>query len=602
MSPEPAVVHLAPAGEETAQRLARHLGTVALCLPTGHEGVAADLRALFAAGRPIVAVMAVGILIRTLAPLLASKHAEPPVVAVAEDGSSAVPLLGGHHGANDLARRIAGALGGHAAITTAGDIALGVALDVAPPGWRLDNPLDAKAVTAGVLAGRSARLAGEADWLAPLTAERVTGAEPGVAVLSVEGCAPLVWRQRSLALGVGCARGCDPDELIALVHESLASAGLSAGAVAGVFSLDLKADEAAVNVLAANLDVPARFFDAATLEALTPRLATPSATVFREVGCHGVAEAAALCAAGPSANLTLPKRKTKNATCAVAAIAEPERWAPPGRPRGHLAVVGIGPGSAETRTPAVSRLVAEADDLVGYGLYIDLLGPLGAAKPRHDFPLGGEEDRCRHALELAAEGRRVVLVCSGDGGIYAMGALVMELLARGDGPHGVSEAARRVEVVHAPGISAMQAASAHAGALLGHDFCAISLSDLLTERAAILARVRAAAEGDFAIAFYNPVSARRRTLLAEARDILARHRPADTPVVLARNLGRPGEAVRIIALADLVVEDVDMLTTVLIGASSSRAFALGDRAGGASGSVAYTPRGYARKHETEGAS
>ncbi|MEM9782027.1 MAG: cobalamin biosynthesis protein [Pseudomonadota bacterium] len=605
MSLEPAVVHLAATGDATAARVAGLLATDPLSLPTGPEGVAADLRALFAAGRPIVAVMAAGIVIRALAPLLGAKQAEPAVVAVADDGSSTVPLLGGHRGANDLARRIATTLGGHAAITTAGDLALGVALDVAPKGWRLDNPLDAKASMAALLAGRTARLAGDADWLAPLCAgrvERVEGAEAGVAVLTVEGCTALVWRRRDLALGVGCARGCAPDEMTALVHRCLADAGLSTGAVAGVFSIDLKADETAVHALAANLDAPARFFTATTLETAAPRLASPSETVYREVGCHGVAEGAALIAAGPEATLTLSKQKSRNATCAVATIAAPEAWVPPGRPRGRLAVVGIGPGGAETRTPEVSRLVAEADDLVGYGLYIDLLGPLTLGKPRHDFPLGGEEDRCRHALELAAGGRRVVLVCSGDGGIYAMGALVMELLARGEGPRGVSPAARRVEVVNAPGVSAMQAASARAGALLGHDFCAISLSDLLTDRAAILARVRAAAEGDFAIAFYNPVSARRRTLLAEAKEILAQHRPPDTPVVLARNLGRQGEAVRMLDLADLVVADVDMLTTVLVGASSSCAFAVGDRAAGAAGSFAYTPRGYARKHEPEAAS
>ncbi|MEM6357559.1 MAG: precorrin-3B C(17)-methyltransferase, partial [Pseudomonadota bacterium] len=537
-----------------------------------------------------------------LAPLLGDKRAEPAVVAVAEDGSAAIPLLGGHHGANELAMAIARTLGGIAAVTTAGDLRLGVALDAPPRGWRLDNPLDAKAATAALLADRPARLAGDAPWLAPLGTAGVPAEDEHLAILSVDGCAPLVYRRRAFALGVGCARGCDPDEMIALVQQSLADAGLSAGAVAGVFSLDLKADEAAVHALAGNLDAPARFFDAATLEAATPRLATPSETVFREVGCHGVAEGAALVAAGSAAGLVLTKRKSANATCAVASIPEPATWTVPGRRRGRLAVVGIGPGAAEMRTPQVSRLIAEADDLVGYGLYIDLLGPLATAKPRHDFPLGGEEDRCRHALELAGEGRSVALICSGDGGIYAMGALVMELLARGDGPHGISAAARRVEIVHAPGVSAMQVASARAGALLGHDFCAISLSDLLTPRETILARVRAATAGDFAIAFYNPVSARRRTLLAEARDILAEARPGDTPVVLARNLGRPGESVQLRRLATLDVEEVDMLTTVLVGASTSRSFATGDRAAGASGSVAYTPRGYACKHDAEAVS
>lgn len=355
---------------------------------------------------------------------------------------------------------------------------------------------------------------------------------------------------------------------------------MAPGAVAAVATIDLKADEAAIGEAARRLGVPLRLFGAAALERETPRLANPSEVVFAEVGAHGVAEAAALACAGEGARLVVPKRKTGEATAALARAPAPLVDLP-GRARGRLAVVGIGPGWAEWRTPEASRLVQEADALVGYGLYLDLLGPLAHGKPRADFPLGGEEARCRHALELAGEGRRVALVCSGDAGVYAMASLVFELLDRGDLP----DPARRAEVVVAPGVSAMQAAAARAGAPLGHDFCAISLSDLLTPREAILRRVRAAAEGDFAVAFYNPVSRRRRTLLAEARDILLARRPAGTPVVLAASLGRAEEAVRVVDLVDLRVEEVDMLTLVIVGASSTR------RVGGR----IYTPRGYAAK-------
>jgi cobalt-precorrin 5A hydrolase/precorrin-3B C17-methyltransferase len=237
----------------------------------------------------------------------------------------------------------------------------------------------------------------------------------------------------------------------------------------------------------------------------------------------------------------------------------------------------------------VSRLVADAQELVGYGLYIDLLGPLAAGKIRSDFPLGGEEARCRYALEQAGQGKNVALVCSGDAGIYAMGALVFELLDRAPDQMGVSEAARRVDVVCSPGVSALQGAAARAGAPLGHDFCTISLSDLLTPRDDILRRLKAAGEGDFVIAFYNPVSKTRRTLLAEARDILLKHRPEDTPVMLASSLGRPEEHIQYRRLADLQVDEVDMLTVVLVGSSNSRLAQLGE------GPRMFTPRGYARK-------
>lgn len=171
-----------------------------------------------------------------------------------------------------------------------------------------------------------------------------------------------------------------------------------------------------------------------------------------------------------------------------------------------------------------------------------------------------------------------------------MGALVYELLAHDPSdPSALSDAARRVEVVATPGISALQAAAARAGAPLGHDFCAISLSDLLTPREDIVRRLHAAAKGDFVIAFYNPVSKRRRTLLAEARDILLEHRPADTPVLLASSLGRPEEELRFRRLDALEVDEVDMLTVVLVGSSNTRLTRTGD------GLRMFTPRGYARK-------
>ena len=234
-------------------------------------------------------------------------------------------------------------------------------------------------------------------------------------------------------------------------------------------------------------------------------------------------------------------------------------------------------------------MVTEASDLVGYSLYLDLLGPLAEGKTRHDFALGKEEARVRHAMELAGEGRTVALVCSGDAGIYAMATLVFELIDRA----GVSDAARRIAIACAPGISALQAAAARAGAPLGHDFCTISLSDLLTPWPDIQRRVRAAAEADFVIAFYNPVSQKRRTQLAFARDELLTHRPAETPVILATNLGREGETVRIVPLAELRVDDVDMLTVVIVGSSETRIVTTGDGR-----RWAYTPRGYAGKAGT----
>ncbi|HLF21920.1 MAG TPA: cobalamin biosynthesis protein, partial [Aestuariivirga sp.] len=286
---------------------------------TSYMKATLHLRELFKAGRPIIGICASGILIRALAPQLADKRNEPPVVAVAEDGSSAVPLLGGHHGANELARRIAELCNGHAAITTASEIDFGVALDDPLPGFVLANPQDAKPAVAALLAGAKIafhRHPGESrDPLIPFSAagvrqlpvEQWTPAFAGVTIEITERVTPgtdrkLVYYPQTLAVGAGCERGADPNELRELIAETLAVHGLSPLAVACHASIDLKEDEPAI----AGLD-NVRFFTADQLNALSSQLKSPSDIVAREVGTPGVAEAAALAAAGPGAELIVAK-------------------------------------------------------------------------------------------------------------------------------------------------------------------------------------------------------------------------------------------------------------------------------------------------------
>lgn len=601
-----AIVVLGPSALDTAERLKALLSGaeihgLARRVPAADirfDEAGGHLRGLFAAGRPILGLCAAGILIRALAPAVDDKRDEPPVLAIAEDGSVAIPLLGGHRGANAIALAVAGAFGGTAAITTAGDLRLGLALDAPPSGWRLANPELAGPVTAALLAGEPVALvaeAGEAAWLRDSAATFVE-ADAGAAAWTVrvtdraEGPdgRTLLYRPPVLALGVGCERGTAPEELANLVGRILEEAGLARDAVALVASIDLKADEAAVHALAEALGVPARFLPAARLEAEAPRLANPSEIVFRETGCHGVAEGAALAAAGPDGELVRPKAKSARATCAIARAPRGIDPSTVGRLRGSLAVVGIGPGPAAWRSPEADAALATAEAVVGYGLYLDLLGAAVAGKTRHESPLGAEEERVRAALDLAAEGRTVALVSSGDAGIYALAALVFELLERED-----RAAWNRVAIAVCPGISAMQAAAARGGAPLGHDFCAISLSDLLTPWPAIEARLGAAAEGDFVTCLYNPASARRRGQLPRAIAILAAARPADTPVLTARNLGREGESVSVVPLSAFDPETVDMLTLVIVGSSATRAVRRGER------EWIYTPRGYGAKAAAE---
>jgi len=252
----------------------------------------------------------------------------------------------------------------------------------------------------------------------------------------------------------------------------------------------------------------------------------------------------------------------------------------------RLFLVGTGPGDADYLLPLAQQAILASSDIVGYGLYIELLGDLVKNKTCHSSDLGQETQRVRHALDLASEGRVTTLVSSGDIGIYAMASLVCELLDRQP-----KSAWADIEIETIPGVSAMQVAASHVGAPLGHDFCTISMSDLLTPWEIIERRVHAAGQGDFVVAIYNPVSKTRNWQIHHTRDILLKYRPAETPVIIAKNLSRENQAVKIVSLIDVVAGDLDMLTILIIGSSESRLLSRKNRR------MVYTPRGYGQKKE-----
>ena len=595
--PSPLVLALHEHAAELARRIADAVDGQPCITPAQP---AQAMRDAFSSGQPLVCICAAGILVRALAPLLADKRAEPPVLAVSADGAHVIPLLGGHHGANALAGRIAAALGATAAITTAGDARFGIALDEPPDGWRLANPQDAKPFTAALLEGASVHLAdetGRACWLQESALPFSNAADAPLRITCTTrplagNTRHLVFHPRQLVLGIGMARNAPLEELRALLQQALAAIDASEHAIAAIGTIACKADEPALAALCAEQDVPLRLFSAEELRAV--EVPNPSAVVAAEVGTPSVAEAAALALTGKpdTGSLLLKKRKNAQATIAIAALPAPlaDAAALPGRPRGHLAIVGLGPGDPARRNAAAREALLSATDWVGYDLYLQLAEDLGSGKRLHPFPLGAEEERVRHAIRLAGEGRTVALLGSGDAAIYAMASLVFELLDRA--VEGWSDFERRIRIEVIPGITALQAASAAAGALIGHDFCAISLSDLMTPWPVIRQRIEAAARGDFVIAFYNPRSRRRTTQLAEALDILRQHRPAATPVLFAAQVGRPEEKLHLTTLAEARADMADMLSIVLVGNSESRVIeANGTR-------MAYTPRGYDLKRES----
>ncbi|HEY0398561.1 MAG TPA: precorrin-3B C(17)-methyltransferase [Acidimicrobiia bacterium] len=579
-----------------------------------HGGLMAAVRERWADVDGFVLVCATGIAVRAVAPLLADKAADPAVVVVDDGGRFAIALTGGHRGgANALAREVAALLDAEPVVTTATDAAGLPALDDLA-GFAAAG--DVAAVTRAWLDGSPPTVAVDpalAAWPLPpglrptpdAVAHAMAGApepvaEPAVVVVTdrdVEAAAgQVVLRPRSLVLGVGSSSGADPEGLHRLAVETLAEAGLSIEAVGSIATVDRKAGEPAIVELAAAFGVRLRTFPAERLAAIA--VPNPSAVVEAAVGTPSVAEAAALAGAGAGAGvgavdgagpgvvtvdgagpgvgavdgggrLVVEKRRSADATVAVARRVRPE---------GQLAVVGLGPGDPALRTPAATAAVRHADVVIGYGPYVDLAADLLAAG--HEVvrsPIGAEAERCTEALQRAAAGERVALVCSGDPGVYAMASLVYELApSQGEPP---------VTVV--PGVTAALAAAAVLGAPLGHDHAAVSLSDLLTPWPVIERRLRAVADGDFTVSLYNPRSKRRTAQFDTALAILAAGRPPETPAAIVTDVARSGQRVIRTTIAELDPEQVDMLSLVVIGSTTTRW----------QGEIMVTPRGY-RSSET----
>jgi len=533
----------------------------------------------------VVAVGACGLVTRLIAPLLAGKACDPAVVVLDPQARHAIPLLGGHAaGGEGLAHRIAALLGGQAVLSGASGAAGRLALDAFGTawGWRRGS---------GDWRALMVRAAGEVPPLVlqesglPLWRELPAAAglafPPSTGSPGPVGAADLVvshqlgdgcrWHPPCLWIGLGCERDTSESLLERLVEETLRQHGLAVEAVAGLASATRKGDEPALLALAARRGWPLRLYEAERLAAVP--VPTPSPVVARELGTPSVAEAAARLAAAESggtlataAPLLVAKQigraePGERGAATLAVALSPQQWAPA---RGALHLVGSGPGRLDALTGEARAALAAAAVWVGYGLYLDLLEPLRRPDQlRRDGRLTEERQRCVEALALAEQGVTVALVSSGDSGIYGMAGLALELWLQ------LPLAERPAFAVH-PGLSALQLAAARVGAPLMHDFCTISLSDRLTPWEVIERRLRAAAAGDFVVALYNPRSRDRDWQLQRARDLLLEGRPASTPVVLARQLGRAGERVSLHELASLPIEAVDMLTLVLVGNSTSR--------------------------------
>ncbi|MEV7978067.1 precorrin-3B C(17)-methyltransferase [Streptomyces sp. NPDC086519] len=528
-----------------------------------YDGPVKDaVRSAFAECEQLVCFLATGAVVRLIAPLLGAKATDPGVVCVDEGGRFAVSLVGGHGGgANELARAVGESLAAQPVVTTATDAVGLPGLDT------LGFPVEGSvaAVSRALLDGEPVALRAESAWpLPPLPL-----AQDGAHVVRVTDRAvepagnEVLLRPPSLVVGVGASRGAPADEVLGLVEDALRDAGLSPRSIAELATVDAKAEEPGIVTAAARLGVPLVTYSAGELAGI--QVPNPSDAPRTAVGTPSVAEAAALARGG---ELLVPKRKSRRpdgrpamATCAV--VRRPAR--------GRLAVVGLGPGARDLLTPRAKAELRRAAVLVGLDQYVDQIRDLLRPGTRIlESGLGAEEERARTAVAEARAGHAVALIGSGDAGVYAMASPAL------------AEASDDIDVIGVPGVTAALAAGAILGAPLGHDHVSISLSDLHTPWEVIERRVRAAAEADIVVTFYNPRSRGRDWQLPKALAILAGHREPTTPVGVVRNASRPDESSRLTTLGALDPAWVDMMTVVTVGNTATRNIA----------GRMVTPRGY----------
>ncbi|WP_041492828.1 precorrin-3B C(17)-methyltransferase [Burkholderia lata] len=575
MTTPPAIVILGAGALDTARRIqTRYPGALVhglasrVAADVAFDDLGAHLRELYARGLPIVALCAAGIVIRCIAPALADKGVEPPVLAVAEDGSAVVPLLGGLTGVNVMAREIAACVGVAPAITTSGELRFGACVLNPPEGYALADLAQGKRFVSDLLAGASTRIDGAAPWLDDVALPRDDAAAHAIRVT------PDAWRgtrdelvihPRSVVVGIDAQAIQGNEALAARIDATLDAQGLARLALAAIVAPASAIGDDVLEEAAQTLDVPLRFIDA-DVDVSDSNGDVPTDAAVLLGGALRVAH-------------TL-RATTNGIACAVAS--HPVDPATLGRARGRLTVLGLGPGGAAWLTPAARAALAEATDILGYTTYVNMAGPFRGDQRVHGTDNREEMQRARHAFELAAEGRRVAVVSSGDPGVFAMAAAVLEALDEARDPHWAA-----VDLRVEPGISASLATAAQAGAPLGHDFCAISLSDNLKPWDVIETRLRHAAQADLVMAFYNPISRARPWQLDRALDVVRAHRTAETVVVLGRDIGRPGATLTTTTLGALRSDQVDMRTMVIVGSSTTRRFAIGNAR-----EWVYTPRWY----------
>ncbi len=381
------------------------------------------------------------------------------------------------------------------------------------------------------------------------------------------------WHPPVLWIGIGCERNTSKDLIANSLNNFFESRNLSQKSIAGFATIDIKNNEKGILELVKEKNLPIKFFSKEDLSKMI--VPNPSNVVQNEIGTPSVAEASCLIAAGEESKLLEEKRIFKNESGAVTiAVAESKNQYNP--THGEIHIIGSGPGDISFLTNNARKALSRCTVWIGYKMYLDLIKPI----KRNDqvlieSKLTEEKERCSKAIKLAEEGIKVALISSGESGFYGMAGLLLELLQK------IKKEFRPYFEVH-PGISSVQLAAAISGAPLMNDFCSVSLSDKLTPWSLIEKRIEGALLGDFVIALFNPQSIERNWQLKSIIDICLKSRHSDTPVLIARQVGRDNQTKKFFTLNTIPFKEIDMLSIIIIGNSQTT---LVDE-------IFLTPRGY----------
>ena len=588
------ILYFTQAGERLAAAIMSGLAPETSVTSTCGKGCLRDwTEEHFRKGNGLVYIGACGIAVRAIAPHLKGKDIDPAVIVIDEKGQNVIPLLSGHlGGANEWAQKLAEITGGKPVLTTATDVNGLFAVDVFAKenDLKISDLKKAGVFTAALLRENSARVIIPKKYEGLITISGKTPEELQVEYLPEDrqksisddsfvlispdqtaAGGPLALIPPCIVLGMGCRKGKSGAELRSFAGETLQKLGLSREAVCELASIDVKKEEPGLISLAEELHVPFRTFSAQELgeTELSGWPFAESERVKEHVGVGNVCERAAV-AAG-AARILLGKTSKEGMTICVGMKRAELNWKPgnDGRkpaelsrksgdhcrehdPKGHLFVVGIGPGNHEGMTGQAAKALEISDTIIGYSVYNELVKPYYPEKRYLTTPMTGEEARCKMALEEAEAGQAAISAAAG------------------------------VDIEIVSGVTAALSGAALLGAPLVHDFAVISLSDRLTPWELIEKRLRGATEADLCIVLYNPSSRGRREHLHKAAQILMEKLPESRVCGIADRIGREGERTRVMTLKELADVETDMFSTVFIGNSSTKS--LGDRM--------VTPRGY----------